>query len=160
MRRVPKQYALIQSSQWSRSFVWMIDFQCHTFCVQWAAAGQQCSAVSTAVPGEEVMSVTEAQYSAVSHAATRYQKHWSTKLYKSHALSSVCMLVHSHVTMCMCFSGLTANAAGLINISVRHEATGAYRQWRTGSERESLMRSDRLCEHDSDRSLSATKPTL
>lgn len=79
------------------------------------------------------MSVTEAQYSTVSHPATRYQKHSSTKLDpcpEQCVRVCVCpwMHVHSHVNLCMCFCGLTAIAPGLINILVSHEDIGAYRQ--------------------------------
>lgn len=108
--------------QWSRSFVWLIDFQCVL-----------CSSISSAAvsSGEEVLSVAEAQSSTLSHAATRYQTHWSTKLYKRHAVNNVCESENS----CVCFCGLPA--PGLINILVSHEDIGALQA------EKDLMRSDR-----------------
>lgn len=81
-------------------------FSFYMYCV-WgaaaaaAAAGYQCSAASSTFPEEEVMSVsTEPQYSTVSHPVTGYQRHWTTKLYKSLALNNVCVLVNVRALTC------------------------------------------------------------
>lgn len=70
--------------------------------------------------------MSEAQYSTVSYAVSRYQKHWATELYKSCAMNNVCVCARKcvliHMWFCICdFCGFAAFAPGPINISVSHE---------------------------------------
>lgn len=160
---ISKLYAVIQSSQWTQTFVWMIRFSIsHVLCTEQQQQEGNSAVVSSAFPREEVMSVTEAQCSkwdiqSLDIKSAEAQNYTSPMLW-----TCVCprMRVHTHVVLCMCFCGLTAIAPGLINILVSHEDLGAYGQWRGRFERERSMRSDRLCEHDSDWSLSATPSHL
>lgn len=78
------------------------------------------TAVSSTLPWEEVCDWRLSE----SHPVSGYQRHWTTKLYKS---LSLCEHSPEYLALWMCFVAITVIAPVLINILLSHEDMEAHR---------------------------------